>query len=120
MEQDTTVLAGGWLWGALWVVYAYFYGRYFGHVSKRLQPDLEHVSTPGSWERLKTKQVWCYRFATFMLIPTFLETIRTSFFTSVVISILPCLFGIWVMHAVWRDVLNAKVPVSSYINRQRR
>ncbi len=101
-------------------MYAYFYGRYFGHVSKRLLPDLEHETTPGSWERLKAKQVWCYRFAAFMVIPAFLELIRSSFFTSGVISILPCLFGIWVMHAVWREVLHAKIPDSVYVNRQRR
>ena len=120
MDQEGTGLAGGWLWGALWVAYAYFYGRYFGHVACRLKPDLGDVGLLGSRERLAAKQSWCYRFSAFMLIPTFLELIRSSLFTIGVISILPCLFGVWVMHAVWREVLQSTVPNSEYANRQRR
>ena len=120
MDQEGTGLAGGWLWGALWVAYAYFYGRYFGHVARRLKPDLGNAGLPGSRERLAAKQSWCYRLSAFMLIPTFLELIRGSPFTSGVISILPCLFGVWVMQAVWCEVLHSKVPNSEYANRQRR
>jgi len=120
VDQETTGLPGGWLWGALWVAYAYFYGRYFGHVARRLKPDLGNVSLAGSRERLIAKQSWCYRFSAFMVTPTVLETVRSSFFTSGIISILPCLFGVWVMHAVWREVLHSKVPDSEYANRQRR
>lgn len=120
MEQETTGLAGGWLWGAIWVLYAYSYARYFRFVARRLEPDQKFVSTPGSRERLEAKQRWCYRFAAFMLIPTILESIRSSFFTSSVVLILPCFFGMWVMHAVWREVLHSKVPASQSINRQQR
>ncbi|HAT60198.1 MAG TPA: hypothetical protein DCS60_05430 [Opitutae bacterium] len=120
MDQETTGLAGRGLWGLIWVAYAYFYGRYFGHVARRLKPGLCDAGLPGSRERLAAKQFWCYWFSAFMLIPTVLELIRSSPFTSGVISILPCLFGVWVMQAVWCEVLHSKVPNSEYANRQRR
>lgn len=90
--------------------YAYFYGRYFGFVASRLKPDLNFVSTPGSPERLYAKQRWCYRFTALMLIPTFFESIRSSWFTIGAISLLPCGFGLWVMHAVWREVFRSELP----------
>lgn len=110
MNQDATELSGAWTWGAVWVFYAYFYGRYFGHVARRLKPDLNYVTTPGSPERLYAKQRWCYRFAGLMLAPTLLESIRSSWFTTGVISLLPCGFGLWVMHAVWREVFRSELP----------
>jgi fatty acid desaturase len=112
VNQESTVFTEGWVWGAIWVFYAYFYGLYFGRIANRLKPDLNFVKTPGSPERLHAKQAWCYRFAVFMLFPTLLESISSSWFTSILISVLPCLFGIWVMHAVWREVLLSKLPQS--------
>ncbi len=113
MDQEATILTGGWLWGGLWVVYACFYGRYFKHVARRAKPDASYAEIPGSRERLLAKQKWCYRFAGFMLIPAVLETLHSSVFTSVLITVLPCVFGLWVMQAVWREVLHSKIPESS-------
>ena len=113
LEQDTTTLTAGGLWGALWVFYAYMYGRYFGHVAARTKPAVEYTDLPGSQERLRNKRTWSYRFSVFMLMPTLLETIRSSWFTGSLITLLPCIFGVWVMHAVWREVLRSEIPQSS-------
>jgi hypothetical protein len=112
VNQESTVFTEGWSWGAVGVCYAYFYGLYFGRMANRLKPDLNFVKTPGSPERLYSKQLRCYRFAGFMLVPTVLESIQSSWFTSALITVLPCLFGIWVMHAVWREVLLSRLPKS--------
>ena len=110
VEQDITSLSAGGLWGALWVFYAFLYGRYFGHVAARIKPEAGLTGLPGSPERLRVKQALSYRFSAFMLMPTILETIRSSWFTGILITLLPCVFGVWVMHAVWREVLRSEVP----------
>ncbi|HCR30356.1 MAG TPA: hypothetical protein DIV79_10100 [Opitutae bacterium] len=110
MESETTGISAGGLWGGLWVIYAYMYGRYFGHVASRIKSRAEHIDLPGSPERLRAKRLWSYRFSLFMLMPTLLETVRTSWATAFLITLLPCAFGIWVMHAVWREVLRSKMP----------
>ena len=110
MEQNSGFISGDWIWGSIWVFYSLFYAIYFGHVAYRLKPDLAMVNVPGSPERLRHKQRLCYRFALFMVFPTVLEMIQSSRFTSLIITVLPCVFGLWVMHAVWRDVLNSKIP----------
>ncbi len=102
------------------MLYASFYGMYFGHVANSLKPDLNFVDTPGSPERLHAKQKNCYRFAMFMLIPTLLEAMGSSWFTSLIISVLPCIFGFWVMHAVWREVFRSKMPKSQRLNHPQR
>lgn len=119
LEQETTGLSAGGLWGALWVLYAYMYGRYFGHVAARTKPAAEYIGLPGSQERLRSKQIWSYRFSVFMLMPTLLEIIRSSWFTGSLITLLPCIFGIWVMHAVWREVLRSEIPQSRAAKRPR-
>ncbi len=115
METEAGTMAGNWLWGSLWVFYAYIYAIYFGHVRGRFKPDLKLVNIPGSPERLAAKRSWCLRFAGLMIIPTTLEAIRPSLFTSAFISILPCMFGLWVMHAIWREVMRSQMPKSALI-----
>ncbi len=118
METESGIMTGNWLWGALWVFYAYVYAIYFGHVRDRFKPDSKFVNLPGSPERLSAKRVWCFRFAGFMVIPTFLEAIRPSLFTSATISLLPCVFGLWVMHAIWREVMRSQMPKSALIKQE--
>ncbi len=110
MNGAETAVANNWLWGGVWVFYAFFYGRYFAHVAHRLKPDLALVAVQGSPERLSRKAVWCYRFALFMMIPTTLEFIRSTDFTTALISIAPCVFGVWVMRSVWVEVFRSKMP----------
>ena len=110
MSESDGIMAGNWLWGSVWVFYALFYGFYFSHVASRLKPVLKYVSVPGSPERLARKRVWCFRFALFMTIPTALEMIRSTDFTSSLIRLAPCVFGIWVMRSIWVEVLNSKMP----------
>lgn len=95
------------------MIYATCYSFYFRKVAHRLKPDLDFVGVPGSPERLRSKSRQCVRFAMFMAIPTGFEMIRASFVTTMVISIMPCVFGIWVMYSVWREVLHSKVPHSN-------
>jgi len=119
VEQDTTSFSAGGLWGALWVFYAFMYGRYFGHVAARIEPEADLTDLPGSPKRLRVKQAWSYRFSAFMLMPTILETIRSSWFTGILITLLPCAFGVWVMHAVWREVLRSKVTQAQAAKKHR-
>ncbi|MEM9159508.1 MAG: hypothetical protein AAGB46_10705 [Verrucomicrobiota bacterium] len=112
MEQESALFSGNWVWGCIWIFYAWFYASYFGFVASRLRPNLETIELPGSPERLKTRQLFCKRFALLMIIPTVLEMIQPSLFTALMITVLPCLFGGWVMYAVWREVLNSKIPKS--------
>ena len=105
--------------GSLWVFYAFMYGRYFGHVAARIKPEADLTGLPGSPERLRVKQAWSYRFSAFMLMPTILETIRSSWFTGILITLLPCAFGVWVMHAVWREVLRSEVPQAQAVKKHR-
>ena len=119
VEQDTTSLSAGRLWGVLWVFYAFMYGRYFGHVAARIKTEADHTGLPGSPERLRVKQAWSYRFSAYMLMPTILETIRSSWFTGILITLLPCAFGVWVMHAVWREVLRSEVPQAQAVKKHR-
>lgn len=112
MEETNGIVASNWLWGAVWVFYALFYGRYFTHVASRLKPDLKTVAVQGSPERLVRKAQWCNRFAIFMVIPTVLELARSTDFTSILISLAPCVFGIWVMRSIWVEVFRSKIPKS--------
>ena len=111
MENEAGTLSVIWMQGILWVVYAYVYGLYFGHVAKLRPVDSNYNKLPGSPERLLVKRVWCFRFGTFIAIPTVLEMLRTSTFTMVMITVMPCIFGIWVMRSVWGEVYRSKVPV---------
>ncbi|EDY83372.1 hypothetical protein VDG1235_2998 [Verrucomicrobiia bacterium DG1235] len=110
MNETNELTESSWMWGAVWVFYALFYGRYFTHVAKRLKPKLELVEVQGSPERLARKSLWCKRFAFFLTIPTVLELIRPTDFTGGLITMAPCVFGIWVMHAVWSEVFRSKIP----------
>ena len=110
MNDSSDIADLSWVWGSVWLFYALFYGRYFSYMANRLKPNLETVAVQGSPERLRSKARWCKRFAFFMLIPTLLELIRSTDFTSAVISIAPCFFGLWVMHAVWHEIFRSKVP----------
>lgn len=110
MNETSGMTESNWIWGCVWIFYALFYGRYFTHVARRLKPDLEFVEVQGSPERLARKSLWCRRFALFLLIPTGLELIRSTDFTSALISGAPCIFGLWVMHAIWSEVFQSKVP----------
>ncbi|MBC2605712.1 hypothetical protein [Pelagicoccus albus] len=112
MDEANTLTESSWLWGTVWVFYALFYGRYFRHVANRLKPDLDRVEVRGSPERLRRKGRSCRRFAFFLAIATALEAIRSTDFTSAIISITPCIFGLWVMHAVWSEVFRSKIPKS--------
>lgn len=115
MSEGGGIFQGSWLWGSVWVFYAFFYGFYFQHVANGLKPNLNLARVPGSPERLQSKAVWCRRFGVFMVLPTALETIRSTHFTSALISIAPCLFGLWVMRAVWTDVIQSKLPKASRV-----
>lgn len=115
MNETNGIAESSWSWGAVWVFYALFYGKYFRHVASRLKPDLNLVEVQGSPERLLRRSRSCVRFAFFLTIPTILEAIRPTDFTSVLISLTPCLFGLWVMRAVWREVLRSKMPKSATI-----
>lgn len=110
MNESSGIIEGNWVWGSVWVFYAIFYGRYFAHIAHRLKPDLRLVAVQGSPERLAKKVLWCNRFALFMAIPTVLEAIRSTQFTSGLISVAPCLFGLWVMRSVWSEVFQSKIP----------
>lgn len=110
MNETNGIAESSWSWGAVWVFYALFYGKYFRHVASRLKPDLRLVEVQGSPERLKRKSRSCLRFAFFLTVPTLLEAIRPTDFTSALITIAPCIFGIWVMHAVWSEVFRSKMP----------
>lgn len=110
MDEMNGMAESNWIWGAVWVFYALFYGRYFKHVARRLKPDLKLVEVQGSPERLRGKSRSCRRFAFFLTIPTALELIRTTDFTSGIISVAPCFFGLWVMHSVWSEVFRSKIP----------
>lgn len=110
MNETNEIAESSWMWGAVWVFYALFYGRYFKHVARRMKPKLELVEVQGSPERLARKSLWCKRFALFLLVPTVLESIRSTNFTSALITLAPCVFGIWVMHAVWSEVFRSKIP----------
>lgn len=110
MNETNGIAESNWMWGAVWVFYALFYGRYFSHVASRLKPDLKWVEVQGSPERLARKSLWCKRFAFFMLIAAVLELIRSTDFTNGLITLAPCFFGLWVMHAIWSEVFRSKVP----------
>lgn len=116
MDETSGIAQSTWTWGAVWVFYALFYGKYFRHVARRLKPDLKLVDIQGSPERLLRRSRSCSRFAFFLIFPTVMEAIRPTGFTSALISITPCIFGIWVMHAVWSEVFRSKMPKSSAIN----
>ncbi|MDQ8203262.1 hypothetical protein [Pelagicoccus sp. SDUM812003] len=109
MNETNGIAESNWLWGGIWIFYAFFYARYFRHMASRLKPKLEQVEVQGSPERLNARAIWCSRFAFFMIIPTSLELIRPTDFTSALISLAPCLFGLWVMRAVWKEVYRSKV-----------
>ncbi len=108
MNESGGIIGGNWLWGGIWVFYAYFYGKYFIHVANGLKPELKTVAVQGSPARLVRKALWCNRFALFIAIPTVLEFIRSTYFTSVVISLAPCFFGLWVMRSIWVEVFCSK------------
>lgn len=110
MNEASGIEPSNWIWGAVWIFYALFYGRYFTHVASRLKPDLKFVEVQGSPERLGRKSRWCKRFAVFMTIATVLELIRSTDFTHGIITFAPCLFGLWVMHAIWSEIFQSKVP----------
>lgn len=110
MENEAETLSIIWLQGSLWVVYAFAYGFYFGHVAKLRPADSSYEKLPGSPERLLHKRTWCFRFGTFIAMPTVLEMIHSSTFTSVMVTVMPCVFGIWVMRSVWGEVFRSKVP----------
>lgn len=110
MNETSGITDTNWIWGSIWVFYALFYGRYFTHMASRLKPKLELVDVQGSPERLRAKSQWCKRFALFMVIPTTLELLRSTDFTTAVISIAPCIFGLWVMRSVWNEVFRSKIP----------
>lgn len=104
-----------WIYGAIWTFFAHFYGIYFGVIASRFKADLKWVHLHGSPERLIRKQAICFRIAIFLLISTVLEFIQTSSFTIILISLVPGLFGIWVMYSIWREVFRSEMPVSSRI-----
>ncbi|MBD5780242.1 hypothetical protein IEN85_12130 [Pelagicoccus sp. NFK12] len=110
MNETNGITDSSWIWGSVWIFYALFYGRYFKHVAKRLKPDLKLVDVQGSPERLARKALSCKRFAFFLTIPTVLEFIRPTDFTHGLITLAPCVFGIWVMYSVWSEVFRSKVP----------
>ena len=110
MNETSGISDSNWLWGSIWIFYAFFYARYFSHMASRLKPDLELVEVQGSPERLRIKSRWCKRFGIFMMVPTTLEAIRSTDFTSSLISLAPCVFGLWVMRAVWKEVYCSKIP----------
>ena len=119
MEQESSSLLGNSIWGCIWILYAYCYGLYFRHVAHGLKSDLAYVTVPGSPERLLTKRLWCNRFAILMVGPSVLEAIKPSLFTSAFIALMPCAFGIWVMHAVWREVFRSEIPKSARIKERK-
>lgn len=119
MDTETTMMGGSWAQGALWVFFAYVYALYFGHVKSRLKPDLRFVNVPGSPERLEAKKVWCHRFMILMSMPTILEAIKPSLFTSAFISLSSCFFGVFVMYAVYREVMRSEMPKSSQIEERK-
>ena len=119
MENEVVTQSSNWLWGILWVGYAFAYGMYFGHLSRGLKPDERWQSLPGSAERLWSKHVWCNRFGAFILIPTILEAIRSTHFTTGLISIAPFVFGIWVMRSVWREVIRSEMPKAAKLKHRR-
>lgn len=119
MEQEATAAYGNSIWGCIWILYAFCYGWYFRHVAQGLKPDSAYVTVPGSPERLMAKRVWCYRFAALMTFPSLLEAIRPSLFTSAFIALMPCVFGVWVMRAVWREVFRSEIPKSARINERK-
>ncbi len=110
MNETNGITESSWMWGSVWIFYALFYGRYFKHVAKRLKPDLKLVDVQGSPERLARKALSCKRFALFLAIPTVLDLIRTTDFTRGLISLAPCVFGVWVMYSVWSEVFRSKIP----------
>lgn len=110
MNETNDIASSNWVWGGIWIFYAFFYSHYFQHMANRLKPDLKLVEVQGSPERLARKSLWCRRFAFFMIIPTSLELVRSTDFTHGLISTAPCFFGLWVMHAVWKEVFRSKVP----------
>ncbi len=110
MNETNGITESSWMWGSVWIFYAIFYGRYFKHVARRLKPDLKLVEVQGSPERLVRKAISCRRFALFLTIPTVLELIRSTDFTRGIISIAPCVFGVWVMYSVWSEVFRSKIP----------
>lgn len=119
MIEDGSLANGNWVWGALWAVYGLFYALYFAHVASRIKPRWNLAEVPGSPERLTAKKHWCYRFALFMSVPTAMEAVRATLFTSLVISIVPCIFGVWVMISIYREVLRSKMPSSCQIGDSR-
>ncbi|MDQ8185135.1 hypothetical protein [Pelagicoccus sp. SDUM812002] len=110
MNETNGITESSWIWGSVWIFYALFYGRYFKHVARQMKPDLRLVDVQGSPERLARKARSCRRFALFLSIPTVLDLIRTTDFTRGMISLAPCLFGIWVMYSVWNEVFRSKIP----------
>lgn len=120
MENEIASQGSNWLWGVLWVGYAYAYAMYFGHLARGLKPDDRRSALPGSPERLWVKHIWCNRFAAFLVIPTVLEAIRSTFFTTFLISMAPFLFGIWVMRSVWREVIRSEMPQAARLRHHRR
>lgn len=110
MNETNGIAESSWVWGAVWIFYALFYSHYFRHVAGRLKPNLKLVDVQGSPERLARKSRSCKRFAFFLTIPTALELIRSTDFTSALISIAPCIFGVWVMYSVWSEIFRSKIP----------
>jgi len=119
MIDEGSLANGNWVWGALWTVYAWLYALYFAHVARRVKPRLNLAEVPGSPERLTMKKLWCQRFALFILAPTAMEVLRSTLFTSLVISLAPCAFGVWVMASIYREVLRSKMPRSCQIEDSR-
>lgn len=110
MDEPNSLAESSWMWGTVWTFYALFYGRYFRHVANRIKPDLRLVAVQGSPERLARKALSCKRFAVFLSIATVMEFVRSTDFTSGVISVAPCIFGVWVMYSVWSEVFRSKIP----------
>lgn len=119
MIEEGSLANGTWVWGALWVLYGWLYALYFAHVARRVKPRLNLADVPGSPERLTAKKLWCYRFALFMVAPTAMEAARQTLFTSLVIALVPCAFGVWVMVSIYREVLRSKMPRSCQIEDSR-
>ncbi len=110
MNEASAISESNWLWGFVWAFYAFFYSRYFAHMARRHKPDLKNVELQGSPERLRDKSLWSKRFGLFMLIPSSLELIRPTDAMASLINLAPCLFGLWVMRAVWMEVFRSKMP----------
>jgi len=110
MDEANSIAASNWVWGAVWVFYALFYGRYFQHVASRVEPGPKQAQLQGSAERLLAKGLWCRRFAFFMGAVTIMEFLRSTDFTHGMITLGPLAFGFWVMRSIWKEVFRSKLP----------